>query len=175
MTSVRIRPVDPADIPAIAAIYADAVLNGTASFELEPPSPEEMERRRAVIVSGGFPYFVAEHEGTVVGYAYAGPYRPRPAYRWTVEDSIYVAPDWQGRGVGRTLLAALIEEATRLGFRRMVAVIGDSGSHGSIALHAALGFTHAGTLVAVGYKHGRWLDTVDMQRPLGEGAGTAPI
>jgi L-amino acid N-acyltransferase YncA len=165
-----IRASRPDDIPAIAAIYAPAVISGTASFELEPPTEDEMARRREVILDGGFPYLVAEHEGRLLGYAYAGAYRPRPAYRFAVEDSIYIAPDAQGKGVGKALLAALIEHCTALGMRQMVAVIGDSASQGSIALHASLGFTHSGTVRNVGYKFGRWLDQVIYQRALGPGA-----
>jgi len=169
-----VRPSLDADLPAIAAIYAHAVVHGTASFELEPPGEAEMARRRAAILEGGFPYIVAEIDGAVAAYAYAGPYRPRPAYRFTVEDSIYVAPDRQGRGVGRALLAALIETCEGAGFRQMVAVIGDSASRGSIRLHEAMGFRRSGLLEAIGWKHGRWLDGVLMQRVLGEGADAPP-
>jgi phosphinothricin acetyltransferase len=173
--TVLVRPSLDADLPAIAAIYAHAVVHGTASFELEPPGEAEMARRRAAILEGGFPYIVAEVDGVVAAYAYAGPYRPRPAYRFTVEDSIYVAPDRQGRGVGRALLAALIETCEGAGFRQMVAVIGDSASRGSIRLHEAMGFRRSGLLEAIGWKHGRWLDGVLMQRVLGEGADAPPV
>ncbi|HRE19737.1 MAG TPA: N-acetyltransferase family protein [Rhabdaerophilum sp.] len=172
--AVLVRASCDADLPAIQAIYTPAVLNGTASFELEPPDLAEMARRRAALLADGFPYLVAEIAGAIVGYAYAGQYRPRPAYRHAVEDSIYIKPDCQGQGVGKALLAALIAECQRLGKRQMVAVIGDSLSHGSINLHRAMGFAHAGTVRNVGYKHGRWLDQVIYQRALGPGAETAP-
>jgi phosphinothricin acetyltransferase len=171
---LRIRPAVDADIPAIAAIYAHAVAHGTASFELEPPDEAEMARRRSALIAGGYPYLVAEGGGGLLGYAYAGAYRTRPAYRSTVEDSVYVAPAAHGQGVGRALLTALIAECEARDFRLMVAVIGDRGSSGSIKLHEALGFSHVGALEPVGYKHGRWLATVLMQRVLGPGATTAP-
>lgn len=160
------------DIPAIAEIYADAVLNGTASFELTPPDVAEMRARRAALLKGGHPYIVAERAGAVLGYAYAGPYRARPAYAATVEDSIYIAPSAKGQGLGKALLSRLIAEAEARGFRRMVAAIGDSENHASIALHARLGFEMVGVLRSVGWKHGRWLDSVLMQRSLGEGDAT---
>lgn len=172
--AVLVRASHDDDLPAIQAIYTPAVLDGTASFELEPPDLAEMTRRRATLIADGFPYLVAEIDGEIVGYAYAGQYRPRPAYRYAVEDSIYIAPESQGKGVGKALLAALIAECERLGKRQMVAVIGDSLSHGSITLHRAMGFIHAGTVKNVGYKHGRWLDQVIYQRTLGPGADTAP-
>jgi len=172
--SLILRPSAAADIPAITAIYAHAVLHGTASFELEPPSEEEMARRRAAILEGGYPYLVAERDGDLLGYAYAGAYRTRPAYRSTVEDSIYVAPQAQGQGVGRALLKALIRECEALDFRLMVAVIGDEESKGSIGLHRSLGFEPVGILKGIGYKHGRWLSTVLMQRPLGRGLSEPP-
>jgi L-amino acid N-acyltransferase YncA len=172
---VSIRPATADDIPAITRIYADAVRHGTASFELDPPDEAEMARRQQALSDGGYPYIVAEEGGTFLGYAYAGPFRPRPAYRHSVEDSVYVAADAQGRGVGRALLDALIARCTQAGFRQMIAVIGDSTLQGpSIALHAAAGFRSVGTLDAVGYKHGRWLDSVYMQRPLGVGASQEP-
>jgi phosphinothricin acetyltransferase len=169
-----IRPAAQIDVPAITAIYADAVLTGTATFELDPPDETEMERRRAELVAGGFPYFVAIRENQVLGYAYAGPYRARPAYRFAVEDSIYLAPDARRQGIGRALLAALIETSTARGFRQMLAVIGDSQNAGSVAVHRALGFRLVGTFADVGWKHGRWLDTVLMQLPLGPGSSTMP-
>jgi len=172
--TLRIRDGAAEDIPAIAAIYAHAVRHGTASFELEPPDEAEMARRREALIAGGYPYLVAEIESRVAGYAYASAYRPRPAYRFTVEDSVYVDPDFQGRGVGRALLTALIEACEARGFRRMIAVIGDTLSHGSVALHGALGFSHVGTIPALGYKHDAWRDTVLMQRPLGAGDTTPP-
>jgi L-amino acid N-acyltransferase YncA len=172
--SPSIRAASRADISAITRIYADAVEHGTASFELEPPSEAEMARRMQELTNIGFPYLAADVDGTLAGYAYAGPYRARPAYRFTVENSVYVAPEAQGRGVGRALLKALIEAAERSGYRQMIAVIGDSGQMASIALHAALGFAYVGTLPHVGFKFGRWLDTVLMQRSLGSGSTSAP-
>jgi L-amino acid N-acyltransferase YncA len=174
MTSISIRPAGPADIPAITQIYASAVLTGTASFEVEPPDEAEMARRQRVLLDGGYPYLVAELQGVVVGYAYAGAYRSRPAYRWTVEDSIYVVPQVHRRGVGRLLLDRVIDECAARDFRQMIAVIGDSQQAASIALHRAAGFRLVGTFEAVGFKFGRWLDTVLMQRALGSGASTAP-
>jgi L-amino acid N-acyltransferase YncA len=169
-----IRPATPSDIPAITAIYRPAVLQGTASFELDPPGEAEMLSRYTAIVGGGFAYLVAECDGRVQGYAYVNAYRPRPAYRFTVEDSVYIAPEAQGRGVGGTLLSALIARAADAGFRRMIAVIGDAQQHASIALHRRAGFSPCGTLPAVGYKFDRWLDVVLMQLPLGAGDGRAP-
>jgi L-amino acid N-acyltransferase YncA len=172
--SILVRPSVEADLPTITAIYAHAVTHGTASFELDAPDKPEMTRRRAALLDGGYPYLVAERDGALLGYAYAGAYRTRPAYRSTVEDSIYVAPDTKGQGVGRTLLTALIGECEKRDFRLMVAVIGDEESHGSIALHRSLGFEPAGVLKGIGYKHGRWLSTVLMQRPLGRGMSEPP-
>jgi phosphinothricin acetyltransferase len=172
MPPVSIRPVQPADIAAITRIYADAVRHGTASFELDPPDTNEMARRLDALIAGGFPYLVVEAESEIRGYAYAGPYRARPAYRFTVEDSVYIAPDAQRRGLGRLLLDRLIAESEARGYRQMIAVIGDSAQYASIALHAALGFRMVGTFQAVGWKFGRWLDTVLMQRPLGHGAAS---
>jgi phosphinothricin acetyltransferase len=172
--SILVRPSSKSDLDAISAIYAHAVTHGTASFELEPPDKLEMVRRRAALMEGGYPYLVAEKDGAILGYAYAGAYRTRPAYRSTVEDSIYVAPSAQGQGVGRLLLAALIEECERRDFRLMVAVIGDEESTGSIGLHRRMGFEPVGILKGIGYKHGRWLSTVLMQRPLGRGMQEPP-
>lgn len=174
MTELKLRAARPDDIAAITAIYRSAVISGTASFELEPPSEDEMRKRYEAITGGGFPYFVAERDGAVIGYGYAGAFRPRPAYRFSVENSIYIAPGHQGQGVGRALLEALISSCTAQGFRQMVAVIGDSGQRASIGLHRSLGFTFCGTIHSVGYKHGRWLDIVMMQRPLGTGDQSAP-
>jgi len=173
-TDLRIRPATPEDIPAITEIYRPVVLTGTASFELEPPSVDEVRRRFETITSGGYPYLVAEHEGAVIGYSYASAYRTRPGYRFSVEDSVYVVEGQQGKGVGRALLSRLIEECTARGYRQMVAIIGDSAQWASIGLHRKLGFTFVGTLHSIGYKHGRWLDTVIMQRTLGEGDCTPP-
>jgi len=150
------------------------VRHGTASFEIEPPDNAQMRRRYAALRAGGYPYLVAELAGTIAGYAYAGPYRERPAYRWSIEDSVYVAEQSQGRGLGRALLEALIAEAQQGGFRQMIAVIGDSANAASIELHRAAGFRMVGTFDSVGFKFGRWLDTVLMQRPLGHGASTPP-
>ena len=174
MADIRIRAATAADVPAIGAIYRPAVVGGTASFELEPPDDAEMGRRFRVITEGGFPYLVAEAAGQILGYAYVSQYRPRPAYRYSVENSIYVAPEAQGKGVGRLLLAELIRVATAKGYRQVVAVIGDTSQTASIGLHRAQGFTFSGTIHAVGYKHGRWLDSVMMQRPLGPGDTTPP-
>jgi phosphinothricin acetyltransferase len=172
--TIAVRPAAPADIPAITRIYADAVEHGTASFELTAPDQTEITHRFNELTTMDFPYVVAIIDGAVVGYAYAGPYRTRPAYRFTVEDSVYVAPDSHRRGVGKALLDALIDACTERGFRLMVAVIGDSRQAASIRLHEAAGFEHAGTFRNIGYKFDRWLDTVLMQRALGPGAGTPP-
>jgi L-amino acid N-acyltransferase YncA len=161
-----LRPVSPADAPAILAIYAPQVLHGSASWEYEPPSLPEMERRIAAIIGQGFPYLVAEIDGALAGYSYASSYRPREGYRFVVENSIYVDPAFQGHGLGRSLLNALIEQCAARGFRQMVAIIGDSQNHASIRLHRACGFVHVGTLTGIGYKHERWLDSVIMQRSL---------
>jgi L-amino acid N-acyltransferase YncA len=179
MAEIAIRPVSLADIPAITRIYAHAVLQGTATFELDPPDEAEMTRRMKALLDGGFPYIAAENAGApiggaVLGYAYAGPYRTRPAYRFTVEDSIYVDPNTHRRGLGRALLTRLIEEAERRNFRQMIAVIGDSANAPSIEVHRALGFRMVGNFESVGFKFGRWLDSVLMQRDLGPGAKTTP-
>ena len=173
---MNIRPAALDDIGAITAVYADAVTNGTSSYELEPPTVAEMAARMQALVAGGFPYLVAESEdGVLRGYAYAGPFRARPAYRFIVEDSVYVAPDAKGMGVGRSLLEALISRVEELGFRQIVAVIGDGhpGS-ASVRLHERLGFAHSGRLQGSGYKHGRWLDTAFMQLALNGGASAPP-
>ncbi|MGE4528321.1 MAG: N-acetyltransferase family protein [Rhodospirillaceae bacterium] len=171
---VTVRDSHPGDLAEIHRIYAASVMQGTGSFEETPPTAEEMAVRRQTILDRGLPYLVAEFRGGVVGYAYAGPFRPRSAYRYTLEDSVYVAPEVRGLAVGRTLLAALIDRCTALGYRRMIAVIGDSENHASIRAHAANGFTHAGTLVHVGLKFGRWLDSVYMQRQLADETGQDP-
>lgn len=166
---IALRACAPEDVEAITAIYAEAVTHGSASFELEAPDAAEMARRREALLAGGHVYLVATLSGELVGYAYTSAYRPRPAYGATVENSVYVKPGLHGRGIGRLLLARLIDDAGACGFRQMVAVIGDSGNGGSIRLHASLGFAHVGVLRSVGWKHGRWLDTVLMQRSLGAG------
>lgn len=171
---VELRSCIPADVTAITAIYAHAVLHGTASFELSAPDAEEMRRRQQSLASQGYPYIVAASAGEVLGYAYAGPYRPRPAYGNTVENSVYVRPDAQRRGIGFALLQQLVQEAQLRGFRQMIAVIGDAGNQASLRLHERVGFAYVGTLQAVGWKHGKWLDVVLMQRALGPGATTGP-
>jgi phosphinothricin acetyltransferase len=172
---LSIRPATPADIPAITRIYAEAVIHGTATFEFDPPSEPEMAARLRQVVDGGYPYLAAEADGAFAGYAYAAAYRSRPAWRFTVENSVYVAPSVQRRGTGLALLNALIDECSRRGFRQMVAVIGDSPKQqASVALHTAAGFRVTGTLDDVGFKHGRWLDSLLMQRTLGDGAKTPP-
>ena len=174
MTQPALRPARASDVPAITAIYRPAVLEGTASFELEPPSEAEMLRRFEAITDAGYPYFVAEIDGRVAGYAYANAYRARPAYRFTVENSVYIASEAQGKGIGRALLAALISACTAQGFRLMIAVIGDTANFASISLHRRAGFRFCGTIHSVGYKFGRWLDSVIMELPLGEGDTSAP-
>jgi len=174
MSSATIRPAVSGDVAAITRIYGEAVANGTASFEIEPPSEAEMARRLEALLAKNFPYLVAERAGVVAGYACVGPYHTRPAYRWSVEDSVYVAPEFQRQGLGRLLLARLIAQAEACGFRQMIAVIGDAANAGSIALHAAAGFRHIGAVQSVGFKHGRWLDSVLMQCPLGHANSTAP-
>ena len=169
-----IRDATEADLPAIQAIYAHHVLTGVASFEEIPPSVDDLRTRLASVRSHGLPYMVAEIDCEVAGYCYATPYRPRPAYRNTIEDSIYVNDAYRGRGLGRVLLQALIGRCEAGPWRQMVAVIADGGSGGSLSLHTQLGFELTGTLKAVGFKHGRWLDTTLMQRTLGVGDSTVP-
>lgn len=175
MTSTNIRAARPADVAAITAIYREAVATGTASFELAAPDQVEMRARMEAITAAGYPYLVAEADGLVAGYAYASAYRTRPAYRFTVENSVYVAPGMQRRGIGGRLLDALIGAAAECGYRRMIAIIGDGANQsGSVALHRRAGFEPVGTLQAVGWKNGRWLDTLIMQRQLGSGASAPP-
>jgi L-amino acid N-acyltransferase YncA len=171
---VQIRASRDDDIDAIASFYSESVATGTASWEYEAPSVAEMAKRRHAVIANGFPYLVAEMDGRVVGYAYASTYRARIGYRFVVEDSIYVAPDMQGRGIGKMLLMAVIGECEKRGFRQMIAVIGDSENAGSIALHVRCGFKHAGRFNGIGYKFGRWLDSVQMVRSLGSGSSSAP-
>lgn len=171
---LAVRPADAADMEAVQAIYAHHVLHGVATFELQPPSVDEMRARRAAVLGAGLPYLVADSGGRIVGYCYATAYRPRPAYRHTLEDSVYVADGCGGRGIGSALLGALVAHCEAGPWRQMIAVIGDSGNAGSIALHRRFGFEPAGTLHCVGFKLGRWVDTVLMQRALGEGAASLP-
>jgi phosphinothricin acetyltransferase len=187
--SVSTRPATDADMEAVAAIYAHHVLHGRASFETDPPGVAEMRRRRAEVVGKGLPYFVAVQPvagpacdsggdtgpaGEILGYAYAGAYRPRAAYANTVENSVYLRPDAVGRGIGRRLLAALVAACEQCGLRQMIAVVGDSANEASIRLHERLGFRRVGVLRDVGYKHGEWLDSVLLQRSLGTGSGAPP-
>lgn len=176
MGAFKLRESVDDDAAAIAGIYAHWVRYGLASFELEPPDVEEISRRRAGIVGENYPYLIAEddHDKKVIGYAYVGPYRSRPAYRFACEDSVYIAPYACGRGVGKELLKALISRCETMDLRAMVAVIGDSSNAPSIGLHKALGFSHVGTLPAIGWKQERWVDSVLMVRPLGEGDTSAP-
>ena len=175
MSVAEIRPASEADLPFVTEIYEHAVLHGTATFELIPPDLAEMTRRFKALMDGGFPYLAASLDGRVVGYAYAGPYRPRPAYRFTVENSVYLDPSIHRRGIGLKLMQRLITECEARGYRQMIAVIGDSANAGSIGVHTKTGFTMIGTHPNVGLKFGRWLDTVMMQRALGEGAATVPL
>jgi phosphinothricin acetyltransferase len=170
-TALTLRDAEEHDLPAIQAIYAHHVETGLGSFEEAAPGLSEMTRRYHAIRERGMPYLVAVLDGAVRGFAYVATYRPRSAYRHTVENSIYVAPEWHGKGIAAALLAALIERCTDAGYRQMVAVIGDSGNRPSVALHERLGFRQVGTLKSVGRKHGRWVDTVLMQRTLGDGDG----
>ncbi len=163
---MKIRHGEPHDIPEITGIYSHHVLHGSATFEIDPPDVAEMERRFGKILDGGYPWLIAECKGEITGYAYAGPYRTRPGYRYTVEDSVYVRPGGLRQGAGRLLLGALIEECAHRGFRQMIAVIGDSANSASIGLHLNFGFVLVGTLKSVGFKFGRWVDSVLMQREL---------
>jgi L-amino acid N-acyltransferase YncA len=172
---VLLRPSQAADIPAITALYAHHVLHGTGTFELEPPDEADMARRHADVTGKGLPWLVAQDASGVIGYAYANHFRPRRAYRFCLEDSIYLAPSAQGRGVGRLLLAELMARCEALGARQMLAVIGDAANAGSIGVHRSLGFEHTGVLKASGWKFGRWLDVILMQKALGTGAATDPV
>jgi phosphinothricin acetyltransferase len=171
---VQVRAAAPGDLAAIQAIYRHHVLHGLASFEEAPPDEEEMRRRHAEIVARGLPYLVAAEAGAILGYGYCAPYRPRSAYRYALEDSVYIKDGFLGRGIGSRLLGELIGICEGLGYRQLIAVIGDSANAPSIALHARLGFVRVGTLRSAGYKFGRWVDSVLMQRPLGSGDGTPP-
>ncbi len=174
MSAPLVRPATDADIPAVAAIYRHHVLHGRASFEIEPPAAAEMARRFEVIRGLGLPYVVAEIDGKIAGYAYAAEYRARPAYRYTVEDSVYVDIDHVGLGVGTALMPRLIAGCTAAGRRQIIAVIGDSANLGSVRLHEKFGFQHVGLLPAVGYKFGRWVDSILMQRDVGDGQNSPP-
>ena len=174
-TGLLIRPSTEADLPAITAIYAHAVLHGTGTFELEVQDEAEMGRRRHAVLANGLPWLVAERAGEVLGYAYATHFRPRRAYRFCVEDSIYLAPAAQGQGVGTLLLSELMGRCESAGARQMLAVIGDSQNLGSIGVHRRLGFEHSGVLKSAGWKFDRWLDVVLMQRQLGSGDADAPV
>jgi L-amino acid N-acyltransferase YncA len=174
MSAPEIRPATEADLPIVTEIYEHAVRYGTATFELIPPDLAEMTRRFRALADGGFPYLVAVLDGSLAGYAYAGPYRPRPAYRFTVENSIYLKPAIHRRGVGLKLMQELLRQCEQRGYRQMIAVIGDTANAGSIGVHTRCGFQMIGTHPNVGLKFGRWLDTVMMQLALGEGGGTVP-
>jgi L-amino acid N-acyltransferase YncA len=171
---LQVRPADPADLVAVQTIYAHHVMHGLASFEEVPPALEEIRRRHAEVVAQGLPWLVADHGGTVAGYGYCTLYRARSAYRYALEDSVYVRKDVQGKGVGGAILAELIRRCERLGYRQIVAVIGDSANAASINLHASHGFLRVGTLRSVGFKLNRWVDSVLMQRPLEPGDGIPP-
>ncbi|MBX3653650.1 MAG: N-acetyltransferase [Ramlibacter sp.] len=168
----HIRPSTDNDVAAMTAIYAHHVLHGTGTFETTPPTESEMAGRRADVLSKGLPWLVVEDDGHIVGYAYCQWFKPRPAYRFSAEDSIYLAPAAAGRGLGRALLAALIEQATAAGVRKLIAVIGDSANAGSVGVHRALGFSEVGLLKSCGWKFGRWLDVVLMDKFIGEGDAT---
>jgi phosphinothricin acetyltransferase len=169
-----IRPSRDQDVPAITAIYGHHVLHGTGTFETTPPSENDMAGRRADVLARGLPYLVAEEGGGVVGFAYCQWFKPRPAYRFSAEDSIYLHPDAAGKGWGRQLLTALEREAQAAGVRKLIAVIGDSGNQGSIGVHKALGFEQVGVIKSCGWKFGRWLDIVLMDKAIGAGDRTAP-
>ena len=171
---MEVRNAAPGDLAAIQAIYAHHVLHGLASFEETPPAVDEMRRRHSSVIAAGLPWFVAADGGEVVGYGYCTPYRTRSAYRFSLEDSVYVRPDCHRRGIGRALLSELIRRCEILGYRQLIAVIGDSAHAPSIGVHAATGFVRVGTIRSVGYKFGRWADSVIMQRPLGPGDGRPP-
>lgn len=170
-----IRPSRDEDVAAIAAIYAHHVLNGTGTFEIDAPTGSDMAARRADVLSRGLPYLVAEEGGQVLGFAYCNWFKPRPAYRFSAEDSIYLAPEAAGKGVGKMLLAALAQQAEAAGVRKLIAVIGDSANAGSIGVHISLGFSHVGVIKSCGWKFGRWLDIVLMEKQLGAGDGTPPV
>ena len=169
-----IRPSREDDVPAIAAIYAHHVLHGTGTFEVDPPSPSDMATRRAEVLARSLPWLVLEEAGQVLGYAYCNWFKPRPAYRYSAENSIYLAPGTQGRGLGRLLLTELARQAEAAGVRKLIAVIGDSGNAGSIGVHRSLGFEPVGTIRSCGWKFNRWLDIVLMEKSLGDGDRSTP-
>ena len=172
--TIVVRASHEKDLPEITKIYAHHVLHGTGTFETEPPSLHEMEQRRADVMGKGFPYLVAEEAGQVLGFAYCNWFKPRPAYRYSAEDSIYLAPQAHRRGIGRTLLSELAKQAEAAGVRKLIAVIGDSANAGSVGLHSAVGFTPVGVLKSCGWKFERWLDVVLMEKSLGDGDTTPP-
>lgn len=172
--SIVIRPSHPDDVPVIAAIYEHHVLNGTGTFEITPPSTDDMRTRRDDVLSKNLPYLVAEREGQVLGFAYCNWFKPRPAYRYSAEDSIYLAPEAMGLGLGSALLAELSLQAERAGVRKLIAVIGDSANQGSIGVHRRNGFSHVGVIASCGWKFERWLDVVLMEKVLGAGSSTPP-
>lgn len=169
-----IRPSRDEDVAAVTAIYRHHVLTGTGTFEIDPPSEADMASRRADVLAKGLPYLVVENQGHILGFAYCNWFKPRPAYRFSAEDSIYMAPDAHGQGLGRALLSELCTQAERVGVRKLLAVIGDSANAGSIGVHASLGFRHVGVLQSCGWKFERWLDVVMLEKPLGFGDSTAP-
>ncbi|HEX7890463.1 MAG TPA: GNAT family N-acetyltransferase [Ramlibacter sp.] len=171
---LTLRPSSETDLPAITAIYAHHVLHGTGTFETTPPTEADMAGRRSDVLARGLPYLVAEQAGRVVGFAYCQWFKPRPAYRYSAEDSIYLHPEAAGQGIGKQLLTALMQHAETAGVRKLIAVIGDSGNRGSIGVHGALGFKRVGVIESCGWKFDRWLDIVLMDKSLGEGNGTAP-
>ena len=171
---LTLRPSTDADLPAIKAIYAHHVLHGTGTFETTPPTQQEMSTRRLDVLARGLPYLVAEQQGRVLGFAYCQWFKPRPAYRYSAEDSIYLHPDAAGRGIGRQLLTALAQQAEAVGIRKLIAVIGDSANEASISVHRAVGFRPVGTIQSCGWKFGRWLDIVLMEKVLGAGDSTPP-
>ncbi len=171
---IKIRPSTDADVAAITAIYQHHVLHGTGTFEITPPTSEDMASRRQDVLSKNLPYLVLEEDSGVIGFAYCNWFKPRPAYRFSAEDSIYLAPKAAGRGLGKLLLTELMAQAERAGVRKLIAVIGDSTNQGSIGVHQVCGFTHVGVLSACGWKFERWLDVVLMERSIGLGASTIP-
>ena len=171
---LTLRPSTEADVPAITAIYAHHVLHGTGTFETTPPTEADMASRRLEVLGRHLPYLVAEQQGRVLGFAYCQWFKPRPAYRYSAEDSIYLHADAAGRGIGRQLLGALVHQAEEAGIRKLIAVIGDSGNAGSVGVHRALGFSDAGVIKSCGWKFGRWLDIVLMEKTIGAGDASPP-